>query len=190
MQIFKDPTTAEQFHTHESIWNQCVKCPYAAWAQHHVFFRGTIPCDILFIGEAPGRTENRVGYPFVGAAGDVFSFWVKEATRQIPFDWAVTNIVVCRPCASMRAPNEQPKWQEQENCFERLLDFVENIAKPKGVILMGRVAHQSIFASSTKLPKAEIFHPAFVVYNGGIERSRYAHTEVEKILKFIRRVGR
>lgn len=30
---------------------------------------GPIPCDILFVGEAPGKNEVEQGKPFVGMAG-------------------------------------------------------------------------------------------------------------------------
>lgn len=34
-----------------------------------VLGRGAVPCDILFVGEAPGLGENATGKPFMGPAG-------------------------------------------------------------------------------------------------------------------------
>lgn len=47
--------------------------------------RGSIPCDILFIGEAPGESENAMGYPFVGPAGKLLDRIVGEALSDMRF---------------------------------------------------------------------------------------------------------
>jgi uracil-DNA glycosylase len=36
-----------------------------------VLFRGSVPCDVLVVGEAPGESENVLGRPFVGPAGQL-----------------------------------------------------------------------------------------------------------------------
>ena len=37
---------------------------------------GPVPCNILFVGEAPGKTEVEKGAPFVGMAGDNFQHYL------------------------------------------------------------------------------------------------------------------
>ena len=34
---------------------------------------GPVPCDIMFVGEAPAAEENRQGRPFVGKTGAEFT---------------------------------------------------------------------------------------------------------------------
>ena len=42
-----------------------------------VFYRGNLKNpEYLFIGEAPGQTENREGKPFVGRSGKVLDNWM------------------------------------------------------------------------------------------------------------------
>lgn len=44
-----------------------------------VLCRGSIPCDVLFIGEAPGASEDILGQPFVGPAGKLLDGIIQEA---------------------------------------------------------------------------------------------------------------
>ena len=50
---------------------QCSACPLSEWATNKVIGRGFWAAPILFVGEAPGKTEDEKGLPFVGAAGNV-----------------------------------------------------------------------------------------------------------------------
>ena len=44
-------------------------CPLAATRTHVVFGMGNADADLMFVGEAPGATEDEQGKPFVGRAG-------------------------------------------------------------------------------------------------------------------------
>ena len=46
-------------------------CALKATATKLVFGTGTAPADVMLIGEAPGRDEDRQGEPFVGASGQL-----------------------------------------------------------------------------------------------------------------------
>ena len=47
----------------------CRKCRLCEHAKNAVPGEGNIDSEIVFIGEAPGRTEDETGRPFVGRAG-------------------------------------------------------------------------------------------------------------------------
>jgi uracil-DNA glycosylase family 4 len=47
----------------------CRKCALAEGRNLAVPGEGPDQADVMFIGEAPGYHENRLGRPFVGAAG-------------------------------------------------------------------------------------------------------------------------
>jgi DNA polymerase len=151
----------------------------ANWTSHHVFWRGEVPCDILFIGEAPGREEDRIGVPFQGAAGGVLQMWLRQALEDIEFKYAITNLVCCRPVDRPRGPNRVPTLLEQAKCFPRLEYFVEEIAKPKGIVAMGRTARESDFISKTMVPYIVTRHPAYYCYSGGEGKD-----QAEKIVSF------
>lgn len=61
-------------------WRSCVRCPLSANTKTRPIMRGRIPFDLLLVGEAPGESEDTLGYPFVGPAGRLLDYIVTEAT--------------------------------------------------------------------------------------------------------------
>src|SRR5690606_831053 len=47
----------------------CQRCPLARTRRNIVFGVGSPEAKVMFVGEAPGADEDRLGEPFVGAAG-------------------------------------------------------------------------------------------------------------------------
>jgi uracil-DNA glycosylase family 4 len=66
-------TGAERRDELKAVWRQasaCTKCPQlASTRQTVVFGSGNADADLMFVGEAPGRSEDEQGVPFVGQAG-------------------------------------------------------------------------------------------------------------------------
>ena len=56
---------------HVEKWKDCQRCPLGQQRSNICLARGTVPCDVLFIGEAPGVSEDTFGLPFVGPAGQL-----------------------------------------------------------------------------------------------------------------------
>jgi uracil-DNA glycosylase len=69
------------FQLHVAQWRNCTACPLHIGRKQVVFARGKIPCDILFVGEAPGKSEDMHGQPFYGPAGQLLDDIVENATR-------------------------------------------------------------------------------------------------------------
>lgn len=167
------PAAQTAFRDHVTAWNKCLKCKIGELAFKHVFARGTLPCDVLFIGEAPGKSEDVIGLPFVGPAGKVFETWVDN----VPYTWAVTNLVSCRPTVAESGPNRQPTEAEQVNCQPRLSEFIK-LAKPRAIVFLGKLAENSwvgvswnlseIVAPDVGVPYLVLRHPAYVLRRGGI----------------------
>jgi uracil-DNA glycosylase len=40
--------------------------------------RGSVPCDVVFVGEAPGHSEQTLGQPFVGPAGQLLDDIIRK----------------------------------------------------------------------------------------------------------------
>lgn len=57
----------------------CVRCPELAQTRTTVVFgAGNANADLMFVGEAPGRTEDEQGLPFVGQAGQLLDTLLGE----------------------------------------------------------------------------------------------------------------
>jgi uracil-DNA glycosylase len=74
----------------------CERCPLHRSRTNAVIYRGSPAPRVVFVGEAPGATEDRVGLPFVGRSGKRLDAAIAEAG--IPAqDFGVLNLVKCRP---------------------------------------------------------------------------------------------
>lgn len=67
---------------HVEKWKDCQRCPLAQQRSNIVLARGTVPCDVLFIGEAPGASEDALGLPFVGPAGHLLNQIIERVLPQ------------------------------------------------------------------------------------------------------------
>ena len=66
-------TAEERREELKAVWQQatgCTRCPQLAAARTTVVFgSGNADADLMFVGEAPGASEDEQGVPFVGQAG-------------------------------------------------------------------------------------------------------------------------
>lgn len=152
-------------------------CPeLAASATQLVFGDGSPNAPIVFIGEAPGKNEDKQGLPFVGAAGK----FLNEMLGNIGLgrnDVYITNIVKYRPPA-----NRDPA-PEEKTAFLPFLRRQLEIIKPKLVVTLGRHSMEC-FLPRLKIsdchgqPKRlrgqvylPLFHPAAALYNGSMRQT-------------------
>ncbi len=148
----------------------CTKCDLCKTRTKAVPGNGNKNAEIIFIGEAPGRSEDLRGEPFVGAAGKKLSEMLEKAglSRESVY---ITNVVKCRP------PNNRvPTELERNACIEYLNNEIKLI-NPKIICIMGNTASSSILGKGeiTKNRGKTIekdgrtyfltFHPAATIYN-------------------------
>ena len=57
---------------------ECVRCPLHQTRTTVVFGAGNADADLMFVGEAPGANEDRMGLPFVGQAGKLLDKLLAE----------------------------------------------------------------------------------------------------------------
>lgn len=111
----------------------CRRCPDLVDSRSRIVDGvGPADADLLFVGEAPGETEDREGEPFVGRSGDVLA----EALREAGLDRAdvrITNCVRCRP-----PDNRDPRAGELANCRPYLVAEIERV-DPELVVAIGKV---------------------------------------------------
>lgn len=108
-----------------------------------VFGEGDPNAEVLFIGEAPGFHEDRLGRPFVGLAGQLLDKLLME------INWPrssvyITNIVKRRP-----PQNRDPLPEELEAYAPYLKRHIE-ILQPKIIATLGR------FSMNYFMPTAKI----------------------------------
>ncbi len=144
-------------------------------ASQLVFGWGNPDADIVFIGEAPGKNEDKTGQPFVGSAGKFFDEMLGNIglDRQ---DVYITNIVKYRP-----PENRDPSQSEKEEFLPYLLEEIE-IVNPVLIITLGRHSmscflpeeqigqvHGQIIKKSGNL-FVPLYHPAAALYNGAMRQ--------------------
>lgn len=155
-------------------------------AKHIVMSRGKVPCDVLFIGEAPGESEDSIGVPFIGPAGKLLDEIIEMVTSQFPnLRIGFTNIVACIPRDEDGDKATTPDDKQVKQCKQRLVDFVR-IAKPRLIVLAGDEARYAVMGQAMfALPHedgspywlrgkfmefAEIKHPAYIIRQNVIQQ--------------------
>ena len=103
----KDFKSLRELHQYYAIHNNC---PLKDIATQPVYEISVPSSGILFIGEAPGRNEDKEGKPFVGSAGKFLDELLStiDMTRDEVY---VSNIVKYRP-----PNNRDPKEEEKDSC--------------------------------------------------------------------------
>jgi DNA polymerase len=73
-------------------YRNCTACPLHETAHEKVFFRGCVPCEVLFIGEAPGNDEDLYGEPFIGRAGKTLDSLILESSEETkPYTFGISG---------------------------------------------------------------------------------------------------
>ncbi len=170
----------ELLQLHQRNHEACA-CALKKTATQPVFGHGNPDADIVFIGEAPGKKEDLLGIPFVGAAGK-FLDEMLAAIKLKREDIYITNTVKYRP-----PNNRDPEPQEAQECFAWLTEELAFI-KPKLIVFLGRHAMHRYFpkekiseAHGTVLKRKiagmpteyfyALYHPAAALYNGSIRET-------------------
>ncbi len=112
-------------------------CALKRTATQLVFADGVPGSRIMFVGEAPGEGEDRIGRPFVGRAGQLLDRMLSTIglDRQKVY---IANVVPWRPPG-----NRTPTLQETQIC----LPFIErqiHLADPEYLVCLGASASRAI----------------------------------------------
>lgn len=147
------------FREHVDRWKDCRLCQLCEKRKRVVIARGSVPADVLFIGEAPGDSEDVVGMPFVGPAGRLLDDII-VASMGDEQDYAMTNLVCCIPKDAGNAKGEPPK-DAILACRPRLLEFVD-ICHPKIIVRVGQLSQRWV-PQVDDVPQTAITHPAAIL---------------------------
>jgi uracil-DNA glycosylase len=153
----------------------CVRCPeLAATRKTVVFGAGNADAELMFVGEAPGASEDEQGVPFVGQAGKLLEKLLGEIgmARAEVF---IANVLKCHP-----PQNRDPQPIEIDNCKEYLYRQVELI-QPTVICTLGNFSTKLLREDPTGITRLHgqpevlvlgaravrlypIYHPAAALY--------------------------
>ena len=172
------------------LCNSCHLCELSKSRNRVVFGKGNLNSDIIFIGEAPGATEDSRGEPFVGRAGELLTKMIESVLIRPRSSVYISNIVKCRP-----PKNRTPSSKEALTCRPYILKEIE-IIKPKLIVTLGATAFNYLTNDNTAISKARghffnynsykvlpTFHPSYLLRNPSSKKE--AFSDMLKIKKFL-----
>lgn len=169
---------------------ECRRCALAEHRSKIVFGSGNPDADIVFIGEAPGRDEDRTGEPFVGEAGRLLDRILMAMGLQRT-DVYICNVVKCRP-----PDNRDPQGDEISACEPFLLRQLDTI-RPRVIVTLGNFATRTLTRSDTAMsrlrgewqsyrntPLMPTYHPAYLLRSPVSKREVWE--DMKAVLKKLR----
>jgi DNA polymerase len=93
----------------------------------------------MVVGEAPGRSEDEGGEPFIGRSGQLLFLLLEQEAGLTRRECFVTNVVKCRP-----PNNRTPRRDELEACHPWFVAQLADV-EPRVVLALGNTAARSIF---------------------------------------------
>lgn len=152
----------------------CTRCPLHQGRTQAVFGAGNADAELMFIGEAPGASEDRLGLPFVGAAGKLLDRLLGEIGLDRKDVW-IGNVLRCRP-----PDNRDPQPREIEACQDYLFRQVRLI-EPSVICTLGNFSTKLLRGDTTGISRLHgqeelrvigsravrlypLYHPAAALY--------------------------
>ncbi len=159
----------------QSFTHDCRACKLGDMRHHAVFGVGHAQAHVMVVGEAPGAEEDRVGEPFVGAAGKLLDNMLRacglsRAGEDPARSVYIANVIKCRPPG-----NRNPEPDEIEQCLPILQRQIE-LVRPRLLLALGRFAAQALTGSAEPIgrlrqrawdwrgtPLVVSYHPAYLL---------------------------
>ena len=132
---------------------------------------GNVDAQLMFIGEAPGKTEDIHQRPFIGRAGKLLTKTIEDLN--LPRDQVfISNIVKFRP------PNNRTPLSKEVKAFKELILKEIEIVNPQIICLLGATSTKAILGADKKISEVRgkifkidnqkmipIYHPAYLLRN-------------------------
>ncbi len=169
----------------DSILKRRIDIEIAKTCTNPVPGEGNPNAKIVFIGEAPGAQEDKLGRPFVGASGKFLDEMLSSIGLERS-DVFITNIVKFRPPG-----NRDPRPDEIKACLPWLVKQLR-VIDPAVVVFLGRHS-MNVFFPELKISEAHgqplkrrvktdgqaafeatflpLYHPAAALYNGSMRQT-------------------
>ena len=161
----------ERFAMYLEELRRCNECRLREGGARLVVGEGAQDGRLVFVGEAPGYEEDRLGRPFVGPSGLLFDRTLAKigvARGQV----FITNVIKYRPPG-----NRTPRVGEFRACSNHLRREIE-LLRPKVVGALGAVAARALLGEGIRMKEVRgrridalhtaiypLYHPAFALRN-------------------------
>lgn len=139
----KAEALAQQF---EQV-KKCKRCELYRECTQKVFGIGHPDTRIVFVDEAPGADEDRIGYPFVGRAGKLLTAMVEKGMGLRREHVYICNVVKCRPPG-----NRTPTTDEMAVCQDHLWAQL-SVIQPEFIVALGLPATQTLLNTKDSLSR-------------------------------------
>lgn len=163
---------APDLETLRGLVAACTACELCSTRRNTVFADGPPRARLLFVGEAPGESEDEQGVPFVGRAGALLTDIIVKGMGLARAEVAIANVLKCRPPG-----NRDPSPHEKELCSP-FLDRQIELIDPELIVALGRHAAQHLLGveSSMSALRGRVhargarkvvatYHPAYLLRN-------------------------
>lgn len=165
-----------------TVVSGCRLCELHQSRTQTVFGVGSHTAEWLIIGEAPGAEEDRRGEPFVGRAGQLLTAMLAALGLKRE-EVYIANMLKCRPPG-----NRDPRPEEVLSC-EPYLQRQISLLRPKIILVVGRIAAQSLLRVTTpigklrgqryaygadNIPLIVTYHPAYLLRSPGEKRKAWS----------------
>jgi DNA polymerase len=129
---------------------------------------GSGKMPVLFVGEAPGRTEAKTGRPFIGRSGEL----LRQMIREIGLD--ESEVFITSPVHYLPVTGK-PSPAMIEHGRTHLLKQIK-VIKPRVIVLLGNTACRALLGQNVKIAREHgtvvekddikhfiSFHPAYAI---------------------------
>jgi DNA polymerase len=183
-----DPLSGHPMPEIERLIHACTRCGLHQGRKHAVPGEGPLDARLVVVGEGPGATEDELGRPFVGRAGELLTeiLAAMGTPRETVY---ICNVVKCRP-----PENRKPVAEEMDACMPYLRRQLAIIG-PKVILAMGATAAEALLntrASLTALrnkvhdyrgiPLIVTYHPAALLRNPHWKRPTWDDVRIARQL--------
>lgn len=171
----------------------CRLCALRAGCHQVVFGEGSPGASLMLVGEGPGAEEDRLGKPFVGAAGKLLDR-ILEAAGLKRDEIYITNVVKCRPPG-----NRLPETGEAAQCLLHLKEQIRLINPPL-IVCLGVLATRTLIGGGESLTRLRgrwynlegrhympTFHPAALLRDSS--KKRPVWEDFKEIARYYRQIS-
>jgi DNA polymerase len=174
----------------KAVAKSCHLCQLSKSRINVVFGEGGTNSNVMFVGEAPGASEDAQGRVYVGRAGEVLTKMI-ENVLHIPRETIyISNILKCKP-----PQNRAPHNSEALACRAYIFKEIE-IIKPKLIVALGSSAYHYLTNDNTPISQVRgsiidynntkliaTFHPSYLLRNPSAKKEAFA--DMLKVNEFL-----
>lgn len=179
------PAAAAALRVIEDELGDCQRCQLGQGRQELVFGEGDPQARVMFVGEAPGATEDGLGLPFADASGQLLSKMIRAMglTRRSVY---LAYVVKCRPGGEIAA--------DTVTSCQPFLERQVQVVKPEIIVALGGFAARALLGSDRAMPRMRgewaehqgiavlpTFHPVAVVQNPQLKAPVWA--DLRKVMR-------